>query len=294
MSEPRQPLRILHTAAHPADSFDMVGGTLAHHIERGDHVTVVAFSHGVRSHALTTIAKSKEAPAKSAAVAADIDHVVDEKEQEVRDGCAVLGIKDVRFLRLDDDLLLTTEEHVRTVARIIREVRPDVLITHSPFEMAGISVAHRACCEIALLARSMAHGLMKGEDSPPHTIPEIFFVHQHGETTLLDYAGARFPQIIIDVTDVIERKVRAMDCLKSQYYPGALGRKIMEVVGAGQAAHLRVPYGESFLRYYPDVQYFLPVSEHNIRMTREPQEQTYKRLGKMIAPHVPFNGEILR
>jgi 4-oxalomesaconate hydratase len=280
---PHQPLRILHTAAHPADTFDMVGGTLAHHIEQGDSVTVLAFSHGVRSHALTSIAQRK-----GGEETASIDEIADDKETEVRTACGVLGITDVRFLRLDDDLLLVNEQHVRAVARVIREVRPDVIITHSPFEMAGISVAHRACCEITLLAKGMANGLMRDEATPPHTVGEIFFMWQHGETTLLDYVTPRFPQIIIDVTDVIEKKVRAMDCLTSQYYPGGMARKCLEGIGATHAIHTCVPYGETFLRYYPDVQHTLPVSEHNLRIARQPLKETYERLGTMIAPFVPF------
>jgi 4-oxalomesaconate hydratase len=278
-----QPLRILHTAAHPADTFDMVGGTLAHHIERGDSVTVLAFSHGVRSHALTSLAKHRSGQASE-----PIEKIVDEKETEVVAACAVLGIEDVRFLRLDDDLLLVNEEHVRAVARVIRDVRPDVLITHSPFETAGISTAHRACCEITLLAKGMAGGMMRDEPSPPHTVAEVFFMWQHGETTLLDHVTPRFPQIIIDVTDVIEKKVRAMDCLTSQYYPGAMARKCLEGIGATHAIHCCVPYGEAFLRYLPDVRDTLPVSEHNLRIARQPLEKTYQRLGKMIAPFVPF------
>jgi LmbE family N-acetylglucosaminyl deacetylase len=247
---------------------------------------VIAFTHGVRSHALTTIEKTRHAEARE--YEQFVPGAIDDKEQEVLDACAVLGIRDVRFLRLDDDLLLVRESHVRAVARVIREVRPHVLITHSPFEMAGISVAHRACCEITLLAKGMAGGLMYGEATAPHTIPEIFFMWQHGETTLLDYVTPRFPAIIIDVTDVIEKKVRAMDCLKSQLYPGGLARKVLECCAAGHALHSCVPYGETFLRYYPDVQHYLPVSEHNLRIHSDPLEQTYARLGKMIAPFVPF------
>lgn len=280
-----QPLRILHTAAHPADSFDMVGGTLAHHIERGDSVTVVSFSHGVRSHALTSIQDLKHGRKSEV----DVDHVIDEKEEEVKAGCRILGMHDVRFLRLDDDLLLVKEEHVRAVAKIIREVRPHIMITHSPFEMAGISVAHRACCEIALLARNMASGIMKGDPSPPHTIGEVFFMWQHGDTTMLDHAIPRFPEIIIDVTDVIEKKVRAMDCLKSQYYPGPMARKLFESCASTQTLHMCVPYGETFMRYYPQVEHYLPVSEHNLRIVSDPQEKTYARLGRMITTEVPYD-----
>jgi len=285
MTEDRQrSLRILHTAAHPADTFDMVGGTLCHHIRRGDQVTVLAFSHGVRSHAMTTIEAIKHGQAPPA----NIESGIDEKEDEVKTACAVLGINDVRFLRLDDDLLMVNEQNVRAVAKVIREVRPHVLITHSPFEQAGIPGAHRACCEIALLSRGMAQGIMRDESSAPHSIGEVFFMWQHGETTLLDHAFGRFPEIIIDVTDVIDLKVRAMDCLKSQYYPGPMARKLFESCAATQTLHMCVPYGETFMRYYPQVETHLPVSEHNLRIYEVPAAQLYARLGDIKTIKVPY------
>ena len=45
-----RPIQILIVATHPADSFDMAGGTLSHHAAQGDKVTAVIATTGVRSH----------------------------------------------------------------------------------------------------------------------------------------------------------------------------------------------------------------------------------------------------
>ena len=45
-----RPLRLLCVGGHPADTFDGAGGTLAHHIQDGDDVTVVALTAGTRIH----------------------------------------------------------------------------------------------------------------------------------------------------------------------------------------------------------------------------------------------------
>ena len=145
------PLRILHTAAHPADAFDMVGGTLAHHIRRGDQVTVVVFGEGARSHNMRAIQAQK-----AGEDAPTVDEAIDEKQREVVEACAILGIEDVRFFRYDDHLLLLKEELIIRLAGIIREVRPDVLITHSPFEQMGMPGAHRMCCELTMMAAPRA------------------------------------------------------------------------------------------------------------------------------------------
>ena len=43
-----EPLRIVSIGAHPADTFDQSGGTMAHHAARGDRVTAVCLTHGAR------------------------------------------------------------------------------------------------------------------------------------------------------------------------------------------------------------------------------------------------------
>ncbi len=43
-------LSILVIGGHPADVFDHCGGTLAHHIRRGDRVTALALTQGLRIH----------------------------------------------------------------------------------------------------------------------------------------------------------------------------------------------------------------------------------------------------
>ena len=44
-------MKIMMICAHPGDAFDDSGGTLCHHIERGDDVIVVLMTTGARSHA---------------------------------------------------------------------------------------------------------------------------------------------------------------------------------------------------------------------------------------------------
>ena len=45
-----RPIQILIVAAHPADTFDQAGGTVAHHVAQGDKVTCLVATTGVRSH----------------------------------------------------------------------------------------------------------------------------------------------------------------------------------------------------------------------------------------------------
>lgn len=255
----------------------MAGGTLAHHIRDGDRVTVVVFTHGARSHAHTVVEEHKHGGGEKS-----LGGAIDLKQEEVVDACGVLGITDVRFLRYEDHILSFNPDLVLTLAKIIREVRPDVVITHSPFENAGLTGAHRVCCDITYQACCASAGMLEGEGTP-HRVGELFYVWQHGETTLGDYAVPRFPAILVDVTDVIDLKVKALKCIKSQYYDG-FAEKLYEACNASHGLHMCVPYCETFMRHYPEVRRRLPVSEHNLLIAQQPMEKTYATLAQVLSP----------
>ena len=274
MVESHFPLTILHTAGHPADAFDLAGGTLCHHIRRGDRVVVLVFTHGTRSHSLKTIEDERFRNKK-----VSIDDAVDEKQREVVEACRLLEIEDVRFLRQEDDLLEPTREHVMAVAQLIREVRPDIVITHSPFEPTGST--HWACSQITQQAVSVAAGHL-GDANPPHRVGEIFYCWIHGDTRIEDFATARFPAIIVDITDVAEQKLKAIQKIQSQYYGGKFAVKIMEGTNSIHGLHRCVPYSETFFPALPHVCDCLPVSQHNLRYANEPLEETYRRMETML------------
>lgn len=51
-------MKILVIAGHPADMFDHCGGTLLRHIQRGDEVTCVSLTQGLRVHDEVTVQRS--------------------------------------------------------------------------------------------------------------------------------------------------------------------------------------------------------------------------------------------
>ncbi|MDC0935677.1 PIG-L family deacetylase [Pirellulales bacterium] len=274
MDESHRPLTILHTAGHPADAFDLAGGTLCHHIRRGDRVVVLVFTHGTRSHSFQTI-EDERFRGKDVS----IGKAVDQKQREVVEACQLLEIEDVRFLRHEDDLLLPTRENVMAVAKLVREVRPDIVTTHSPFEPVGTT--HRTCAQITQQAVGAAAGLID-DANPPHRVGEIFYVWCHGDTQIQDFASPRFPAIIVDITDVAEQKLKAIQKIQSQYYGGKFAVKMMEGTNGIHGLHRCVPYSETFVPAYPHVCDYLPVSQHNLRYASEPLEETYQRMGKML------------
>jgi LmbE family N-acetylglucosaminyl deacetylase len=278
-----RPLSLLNIGGHPADAFDNCGGTLANHIDRGDRVTVAVMSHGVESHAIEAI----EAKRLGAATA-DLDptSIADEKEREVVEACGILGLTDVRFLRHSDRLPKISDAIIQQLCDIILDVRPDIVITHHPFESGGLLQGHAECARMAFSAIGLAGSLRSGDDRPPHHVAQIFWVGLHGMTDALDFMFPQFPAILIDITDQVEKKVRALQKIKSQYYGGDLAKKVIECRSGFYGIHLRVPYVEVFVNHLPFVEKHLPVSEHHFRMADESFAKTFAEAAQLIAPFV--------
>ena len=124
---------------------------------------------------------------------------------------------DVRFLGHPDGMVQATLELRRDISRVIRQVRPERVITQSPernwdFIYAShpdhLAAGEAAVCAVYPDARNpFAHPeLLEDEGLEPWTVPELWIMGPGGQ-------GAG---IAVDTTATLERKVSALMCHKSQ------------------------------------------------------------------------------
>lgn len=266
------PLRIVSIGAHPADTFDQSGGTMAHHAARGDLVTAVCLTHGARVH--DKVISDEMAHLEQVPDADELQGLIaergDVKAAEVRRACAILGVRDVRFLGVDDSILLVEREIVRQVARLLRELRPDILLTHYPYEGSAVGNPHATAGQIVMHALGAAAGVDPGDRNPPVRVGQVFFFGQGAASVrngLWDARGGFTNDVFVDITDVIDRKFEAMECLVSQGYAGAYNRKRTEN-GDGAFGGGAVAYGEGYIRMNSEVHYYLPLTHYARRRSR--------------------------
>jgi len=207
-----QALRLLCIGGHPADTFDCAGGTLAHHVQAGDSVTVMALTQGTRIHDVVISDRlrfSDQMPDPD-----ELRTLMDErarvKEDEVMRACGYLGITDVRFFRYDDEVLTVREELIVRMASLIREVRPDVIVTHDPQELGAYGVHHAVTAQLVLAAMAGAGGVGMGDPNPPHNVAQVYFTVSALQYPLnvLSSRSGWYPDLLVDITDMVEAKVR--------------------------------------------------------------------------------------
>lgn len=277
-------LRIMQIVCHPADAIDHAGGTLCLHAGRGDEVSVVVVTHGVDTHHH----KLNEALTfASASTPGDLKVAMSEKEAEVVKGLSILGVRDVRFLRFPDELVLVNQALIEAIAEQLADVQPHILILHNPSEEPGNG--HGETAQAALAARGLANAPRRyprkyGLRSFP---VQIYFCEMYGSTTQLTMEGMRYGNVLVDITPVVDRKVRAMDCLTSQFYPGQLARKCVEDVNGRMGLHWRLPYAEAFQAHNPSIYDHLPLNPYLLKIYTEPVSDTLAA-NRIMVTDVPF------
>lgn len=274
-----KPISILNVGGHPKDLIEYAGGTLSKHAARGDRVCMLSPSTGMSLHTKAIDGY------RDAGVDPDMNSLVNDRRQELIDACAVLGIDDVRFLGYSDEISVVDRQIVSDIADVIGDIQPDIIITHWPNDS---SPAHAVATQMTMLAIETASSLRPGNPYPPTggvtgKMPQIFYHAHPGRTNILESLTIRIPTTIIDISDVIKQKIRAMEKFESQMHSKNDSRKIVEAMdGSIHAIHARVPYAETFVAHNPEVHDYLPLSEYGNMLADRPRDVVHESMAWMV------------
>jgi LmbE family N-acetylglucosaminyl deacetylase len=210
--------RALIVTAHPDDVDFGAAGTVAAFTKAGVHVSYC-------------IATSGEAGGSDRSVSrADMAAL---RQREQRAAAAEVGVTDLHFLGHPDGSVQPTMALRRDISRVIRQVKPERVLTQSPerrwdFIFAShpdhLATGEAAVCAVYPDARNpFAHPeLLDVEGLEPWTVPELWVM------------ASPDPNIAVETTSTIERKVAALLRHESQLPdPAATSERVMM---GGQAA----------------------------------------------------------
>ena len=293
--EPRK-MKILMMCAHPGDAFDDSGGTLCHHVERGDDVIVVIITTGARSHSALFTDEKRKAPGQrieeyAAKTADEIEKI---KADKIIAAGKDLKLTDIRFMHAEDDILLVNEPMIKQVAQLIREEKPDLLITHHPMQDGGLLTTHPIVGQIVMLGYEAAGARWTRDESlPPHQISQVFFIGTvNGKHWSLAHIYHPEWKVFVDVEDVVDRKVKALDHLASQRYDGKYARKRAEAVDGWRGTRAEVAYAEDFIPMIPEVYHCLPIQQSTLDAGKGWTDRI-NRCTQLLAYKVPYKGKAL-
>ena len=230
--------RVLVVTAHPDDVDFGTAGTVAAFTAAGVDVTYCVVTNGEAGGSDRAMARADMAALR---------------QDEQRAAAAVVGVSDVRFLGHPDGMVQATTDLRRDISRVIRDVRPQRVVTQSPDRNWDFIYAshpdHLAAGEAAVDAvypdsrNPFAHPeLLDVEGLEPWTVSELWLMGPGGK-----------PGIAVDTTATVERKVAALLCHKSQIPdPDGLSARIVDWArAAGETAGLTEGSSAELFRVIP-------------------------------------------
>jgi LmbE family N-acetylglucosaminyl deacetylase len=168
--------RILVIAPHPDDEILGCGGTIGKFIQNGSHIKTLFLTDG--SHGNNTIEQQ---------------FLVNLRKLEAKAGLKILGSDDLEFFNFKDSELRATRETIRMMLSLIEDYHPEIIFL--PFFLDN----HPDHKESAVIA---AHALNR------YKVPVVCYCYE--------VWTALFPNVLIDITDMMDKKIRAIEAHESQ------------------------------------------------------------------------------
>jgi LmbE family N-acetylglucosaminyl deacetylase len=225
------PASALVVAAHPDDIEFGCAGTVARWVQEGARVTYALLTNGAAGSSDPEMTRER---------------LAELREAEQRASAKVVGVDQLEFLGYEDGLLEASLEVREQVVRLIRRVRPEVVVTTDPttryFADRYINHPdHRAAGEATLAA------VIPGSDTRL-AYPEL--LEEGLEPVKLTAVWVMMntePNLVVDIGDFIDKKIESLACHVTQ-----LGDDTDEDMGFVRgmaefsAAEQPFRYGEAF------------------------------------------------
>ena len=224
------PASAMIIVAHPDDAEFMFAGTVARWTPQGTDVTYVIITKGD---------KGSDDPEMTPGRLTEI------REAEQRAACTILGVKNVVFMGYEDGYLQPTLQLRRDLTRLIRQYRPEVVMTFDPtnriFSDTYVNHPdHRATGDATLDAvfpsarDRLTFPELLTENLLPHKVAQIWM------------GGAASANHWVDIGTTMDLKQKAL-----RAHPSQLGDDIVEFalgMARGSSAGQPFEFAESFRR----------------------------------------------
>lgn len=234
--------KVLVVSAHAADYVWRSGGTIAKYIKGGAEVHVVVLSFGIRGESNDLWKKE----------GATYESVKAERLSETTRAAEILGIRNIEFWDLPDYPMapaLTGEIRERMI-RKMRAVQPHIILTHDKNGSDILNPDHNAVAQFVFECSIQSNSSGVRIEGTKTTKQMRLYGFEPHQTELSKYV----PGSLIDISDVYEQKVAAMQCFKAQhhlinYYTERAhlrGNHLRRISGNNT-----YQYGESFSNFFP-------------------------------------------
>jgi bacillithiol biosynthesis deacetylase BshB1 len=207
---------VLVFGAHPDDVELSIGGFVALMVSKGIEVVICDLTNGEP----TPFGDPKT------------------RMEEAKKAAEILGVKRIT-LDLPNRYLMDSKEARIKVAEVMRKHKPSLILTHHGVDSHPDHIETRKIVEAARFYAKFSKVDWEGEPFYP---PKLLFFHASHKKILIN------PQIVVDITDFIEVKMKACDSYKTQFgFFEEKRKKFLDMIRTANRAYGRligVEYGE--------------------------------------------------
>ncbi|WP_434310596.1 PIG-L deacetylase family protein [Hominifimenecus sp. rT4P-3] len=193
--------RVLIVGAHALDFLWRCGGTIAQYAKNGSEVKIIDLTYGDRG-------ESNDVWKQNPGITHDEVRQIRRKEAETTAG--MLGAS-IEFMEWEDHLLEMNRERTLELSRKMMEFQPTILLTH--FTADPLNYDHPVTANAVLSALRCAQVSGTFPDLTPCGWVKVFMF----EPAQPEFVGFN-PNAYVDITDVVEDKIAAMQSTRAQEY----------------------------------------------------------------------------
>ncbi len=227
---PERIQRAMVITAHPDDSEFGAGGTIAKLTRDGKIVTYCILTNGNKGSTDRTMTPERLAKTR---------------EEEQKNAARVLGVDTVDFLGFSDGELEDTRETRMAVSAAIRRHRPDLVICQNPHRTKNLGASHRDHRTAAGIALDCVYPLARDHMAFPELMAQGLEPHKVKEVHMM---WLEAPEVIVDISETIDLKIKALQCHASQFKDFAAVEKRVRDRNAELGKPHGLPYAETFDR----------------------------------------------
>jgi 4-oxalomesaconate hydratase len=228
--------KLLVVGAHSADFVWRAAGTIAVITSQGGIATVIALSYGERGES----GELWKEPDQT------VENVKRIRHREAEAAAQAVGAT-FRCLDLGDYPLNINNEAMDRLVGIFQEIQPDILLTHTPVD--PFNPDHPTAYQTVQRARLLATGAGVASAFQPIKPPDLYLFEPH-QPELCEFS----PNTFVDITAVMELKLKAMQAMQSQSYLQSYYAEL----ASRRGNHARRISGMSEIKYAEALQRTLP------------------------------------
>lgn len=217
--------KVLAIVAHPDDEIIGLGGTLCKHVYRGDEVYILILGDGKSSR--------------------NSNQRIDEKIKkislhETENALSILGIKSFIKESYPDNRFDSVDilDIAKVISNHIKSLRPSIVYTH---HFGDLNIDHQKTCEAATIAcRPIENDCVQS-------------IYQFETLSVTEMSGFTsktcfMPNVFVEITDFIDRKIQSMACYKSELreFPHPRSLETIKANAKVWGSKINVQYAEAF------------------------------------------------